>query len=425
VGSAPGHEQPQHHREHDERADQGIPAGNTAVAAPGIPRDRQRDEGDDPVQHVEGIGQRTAGERQRQAHQGREKHGDDQGEDGAVQPARRHADPDRGGYCCDEGPGRRRRRDPREDAMEPCHGEDGSALRGPPGRDQRGHRVTTSPSRQVAGGWVILAALVVGALAVVGTARGVAAGPATATVPGDSVGQAAIQEAGRGLYTQSCASCHGPQGEGAEAGPSLIGTGAASTSFYLRTGRMPLGAPGQRPVRQQPQFTEEEIQALVEYVAGFGPGPDIPQVQAGGDIRRGWELYTANCAACHAATGAGNAVGGGFAAYGLALATPQEIAEAMLIGPGVMPRFDFSQEDQDAILAYVEYLRTMDSPGGLPILGIGPVAEGFVAVLVGLTTLVLVARFVGRRTHEGEPEVPLPAPNLPEDVGHGNAGERA
>jgi ubiquinol-cytochrome c reductase cytochrome c subunit len=109
-------------------------------------------------------------------------------------------------------------------------------------------------------------------------------------------------------------------------------------------------------------------------------------------------LYTANCAACHAATGAGNAVGGGFVAVGLGRATPTQIAEAVEIGPGVMPRFAFSEADRDAIVAYLEYLRTAPTPGGAPIGGIGPVAEGFVAVVVGLTAVLLIVRFVGRRT---------------------------
>jgi ubiquinol-cytochrome c reductase cytochrome c subunit len=185
--------------------------------------------------------------------------------------------------------------------------------------------------------------------------------------------------------------------------------GAASVDFYLSTGRMPLGAPGQRPQRQDPVYSEDQIRALTEYVVGFGgDGPDIPQVREGGEVHRGWELYTANCAACHAATGSGNAVGGGNVAYGLGNATDVQIAEAMLIGPGAMPRFNFEPDDRDAIIAYVEFLRDEPAYGGAPIGGFGPVAEGFVAVVIGLTLLVLVARFVGRRSHEGEPELPLP-----------------
>ena len=216
----------------------------------------------------------------------------------------------------------------------------------------------------------------------------------------------AVRELGASLYLQNCASCHGPAGEGAAAGPSLIGVGAASADFYLRTGRMPLGAPGQQPQRQDPQFDEEQIRALVAHVESFGEGPGIPQVSTGGDLHRGWELYTANCAACHAATGAGNAVGGGFAAVGLGHATPTEIAEAMIVGPGVMPRFAWPRDDQDAIIAYVEFLRDSPSPGGAPLGGFWPVGEGFVAVVIGLTLMVVAARFVGRRSHEGEPDVP-------------------
>jgi len=109
---------------------------------------------------------------------------------------------------------------------------------------------------------------------------------------------------------------------------------------------MPLGAPGQRPQRQEPVYDDAQIRALTEYVVGFGgDGPEIPQVREGGEVHRGWELYTANCAACHAATGAGNAVGGGNVAYGLGNATAVHVAEAMPIGPGVMPRFQLDDTD--------------------------------------------------------------------------------
>jgi ubiquinol-cytochrome c reductase cytochrome c subunit len=229
------------------------------------------------------------------------------------------------------------------------------------------------------------------------------AGPAAAQVASQATGPD-----GPSLFLQNCATCHGPKAEGTAAGPSLVGVGAASVDFYLRTGRMPLGAPGQRPHRQPPRFDETEIQALVTYVRSLGAdGPEIPQVGAAGEVHKGWELYTANCAACHAATGAGNAVGGGFVAYGLGKAADVEIAEAMLIGPGAMPRFQFSQAEQDDIVAYVKFLQGAPSPGGAPIGGFGPVAEGFVAVLVGLTALVVVAMFVGRQSHSGEPHDPV------------------
>jgi ubiquinol-cytochrome c reductase cytochrome c subunit len=215
----------------------------------------------------------------------------------------------------------------------------------------------------------------------------------------------AVREQGAALFLQNCASCHGPAGQGAEAGPPLLTAGGAGADFYLRTGRMPLGAPGQVPQRQNPHFGPEEIEALVAYVASLGDGPAIPQVTAGGELHRGWELYTANCAACHGASGTGNAVGGGFAAANLHRAESLDVAEAMIVGPGVMPRFEFDQRDQDAIVAYVLFLRNSPSPGGVPLGGFGPVSEGFVAVVIGLSLFVALARWVGHRPRHRDPDL--------------------
>lgn len=206
----------------------------------------------------------------------------------------------------------------------------------------------------------------------------------------------AVVEAGRGLYTANCASCHGPQGQGGDAGPSLVGVGAASADFYLRTGRMPLSAPGQRVVRQDPHFDEAGIQALVAYVASLGEGPEIPQVAGAGDLRAGWELFQANCAACHNATGAGNAIGGGFVAVGIGRADPVEVAEATIIGPGAMPAFAFDEAELADLAAYVRWLSAAPAPGGAAIGQTGPVAEGFIGVAVGLPLLLLVSLFVAR-----------------------------
>jgi len=261
---------------------------------------------------------------------------------------------------------------------------------------------TGSPRRaRGASGWLAVAGAAAGLLFVAAASPG-------PTSTGQAVSGGAVRDDGAALYLQNCASCHGPQGQGGSGGPSLIDVGAAAADFFLSTGRMPLGAPNQPAVRQQPKFDAAQIQALVAHVASFGQGPPIPQVNGNGDVHRGLELYTANCAACHAATGAGNAVGGGFVAVGLGQATNRQIAEAMLVAPGVMPAFQFSDADRDAIIAYLGYLRSSSSPGGLPIGGVGPVAEGFVSVVLGLTALVLIARFVGRRSHAGEPDDPSP-----------------
>ncbi len=232
-------------------------------------------------------------------------------------------------------------------------------------------------------------------------------GAPAASGAGGTVGAAgrtaSVTESGRGIYQAQCSTCHGPQGQGTANGPALTNAGAAAADFYLRTGRMPLSAPGQPVQRHDPRLTDDEIRALTAVVASFGQGPAIPQVAGGGDLTTGSHLFVANCAACHGATGSGNAVGGGFSAVNLSHATATQIVEAIRIGPGVMPRFHFSPQEESAIVAYVQSLHEMPSPGGLEIGGFGAVAEGFIAIGVGLVLLVLVAMFVGRRSHEGEP----------------------
>jgi ubiquinol-cytochrome c reductase cytochrome c subunit len=259
------------------------------------------------------------------------------------------------------------------------------------------------------------------AVAVAGAAAAWLASPSTPAVGAGSgtlvaAAQSPVVEAGRALFVANCASCHGSQGEGGPAGPSLVGAGAASADFYLRTGRMPLSAPGQRVVRQEPHFGEADIEALVAYVASLGPGPSVPQVAAGGDIHRGWQLFQANCAACHNATGSGNAIGGGFVAVNLGQADARTIGEATVIGPGAMPAFGFDAESQAALAAYIKWLSAEPAPGGAAIGQTGPVAEGFVGVAVGLPLLLLAALFIARTTRR----TPTP-PDAPSGAGREGA----
>ena len=69
---------------------------------------------------------------------------------------------------------------------------------------------------------------------------------------------------------------------------------------------------------------------------------------------------------------------------------------------------------RDDLIAYVDFLRSSPSPGGAPIGGTGPVAEGFIAVVVGLTGLVLIARFAGSRRDHDDPPADEPAEPSPE-----------
>ncbi|MFU8850752.1 c-type cytochrome [Micromonospora sp. SL1-18] len=250
------------------------------------------------------------------------------------------------------------------------------------------------PHRMLAAGAVLLLAAGPAALAPAPTPTATAGPTPTATAPAGPGGR------GSQLYLQSCASCHGPQGQGTQLGPSLIDVGAASVDFQVSTGRMPLTHEVQEAWRGQPAFSADDIAALVGHVSSFGGGPQIPRV-APGNLGSGRELFAANCAPCHGATGAGAVLTNGWIAPPLDRATPVQVAEAIRVGPGLMPVFP-SQVLTDAqvndVTTYVGRLRgeRLDR-GGTPLGRLGPSAEGLVAWLVALVVLVGAIRWIGRR----------------------------
>jgi ubiquinol-cytochrome c reductase cytochrome c subunit len=224
-------------------------------------------------------------------------------------------------------------------------------------------------------------------------------------------------DAGRVLYDRDCAWCHGSRGEGTSFGPDLDGPldGGAYTHFMVETGRMPLAGPTVEAERGPPRYTEREIDEIVAYVKTFGgTGPDVPAIDvAAGDLSRGAEIYLDDCAACHASTGAGGALTSGQAVPDLQHASDLVVAEAVLVGPGcpsssrtcgpgegAMPRFQLDQGDLDSLVSYVASLRRPEDRGGAPIGRIGPVAEGAVALGIGLVALLFVARWIGTRIGE-------------------------
>jgi|SRR4051794_23274942 len=227
----------------------------------------------------------------------------------------------------------------------------------------------------------------------------------------------------RSVYLSDCAVCHGPDGRGTRRGPVLTGVGRASVDYYLSTGRMPLleqvgrnpatrqlepnpeiqpGDPQATPTRHKPAYPPDMISALVEYVHDFGSGgPDIPDVHPEtGDITRGGEVYRLQCAACHAWSGDGGALYQREAPQ-LHDATARQVAEAVRVGPGHMPGFGAAAVDNadlDALAAYVDTLKDPDDRGGSALWHLGPVAEGGIAILVGLALLVLCTRLIGDRS---------------------------
>jgi ubiquinol-cytochrome c reductase cytochrome c subunit len=70
-----------------------------------------------------------------------------------------------------------------------------------------------------------------------------------------------------------------------------------------------------------------------------------------------------------------------------------------------MPAFDqrqVSDRDLSSIAAYLAFLRNRAAPGGVPLAGVGPVAEGYVGWLVYLGGLLLVVRWIERRRQRSD-----------------------
>lgn len=248
----------------------------------------------------------------------------------------------------------------------------------------------------------LLLALAVGAAVLLqGRAGADGDDPLGYVVDRDALADREVIERGRELFLVRCVSCHSDDGSGIEGvAPDIRGQGAAGGHYWLTSGRMPAeeGLPSQSERKESP-FTDEEIEALVAYVASLQPGPEIPTVDPeSGDLARGGEIFRLNCAACHQAALAGGALSYGRNAPTLQPVTAVQIAEALELGPGQMPVFDYFTEDEvNSLIAYVLDLQEDDSPGGFSLGRIGPIPEGFVAIVGGLGALVLLAVWTGKR----------------------------
>jgi ubiquinol-cytochrome c reductase cytochrome c subunit len=229
-------------------------------------------------------------------------------------------------------------------------------------------------------------------------------------------GSGVSSEKGKELYAAYCLSCHGPGGSGITSrshprgvlnvrglGPPLRGVGAQAADFYLTTGYMPLQRPNEQPRHTKSPFDKREIASLVAYVASLGKGPPIPKPSPKpSQVSQGLQLFTEHCAGCHQVVAEGGYVTNAVAPP-LHQATAVQVAEAVRIGPYLMPKFPKSQisdSQLDAIVAYVQWAKHPDDRGGWSIGRIGPVPEGLVTWLIAAVALVGCCLLIGRRVQQ-------------------------
>jgi ubiquinol-cytochrome c reductase cytochrome c subunit len=222
----------------------------------------------------------------------------------------------------------------------------------------------------------------------------------------------ALVRAGQLLFAQTCSSCHGNEANGvnpegqATIGPNLQGVGAATVDFWVSTGRMPAAdvkaVEAERRATRLTPLQALELAAWVNSLDPSVPAVPTPHLQ-GANQSVGQDLFSLNCAACHTITGSGDALAYGTNAPSLQNknVTAQQVAEAIRTGPANMPRFSGNLTDAQVadIVSYVTgRLQHPTNPGGFSLGGVGPVAEGFVALLIGVGGLALICFWIGDRS---------------------------
>lgn len=226
-----------------------------------------------------------------------------------------------------------------------------------------------------------------------------------------SPSSSASLSAGEELFAENCSSCHGAEAKGSVLAPNLQGLGAGTVNLWVSLGLMPLAVPDAQPIRKPDKFTAEQTNEIAAWVQSLTPGQGVPVPDAnlkGANVSTGFDLFSQNCAPCHTITGAGDALSNGLEALPLHGVTATQVLEAIETGPGNMPRFEpgtLTLAQAKDIDAYVtEYIEHPVNPGGLGLGGVGPVAEGFIGLFVGVGVCMLIALWIGDRTEREDGE---------------------
>jgi ubiquinol-cytochrome c reductase cytochrome c subunit len=220
----------------------------------------------------------------------------------------------------------------------------------------------------------------------------------------------ALAALGKALYQQNCASCHGNEANGVPANgtsgafPNLVGLGSATIDFWVESGRMPAANPRSvQASRRFPRLDHHQALAIAAWIDSLSPSayPAIPTVNlVRANVADGAALFALNCAACHTIEGIGDALARSTFAPSLRHVPATQVAEAIRTGPGNMPRFTGNLSDyqvRDIVKYVTTEIQHPRNPGGFGLGGLGPVAEGFVGLALGVGLLALVGFWVGER----------------------------
>ncbi len=219
----------------------------------------------------------------------------------------------------------------------------------------------------------------------------------------------ALAQLGRALFLENCATCHGTEANGVPASgtagayPDLVGLGTATIDFWVESGRMPAANPrAVEAVRRVPRLTHDQALAIAAWINSLSPAyPAIPTVHLqGANVSDGATLFALNCAACHTIEGTGDALAFSTFSPSMRHVPATQVAEAIRTGPGNMPRFTGNLSDfqvRDIVKYVTTEIEHPRNPGGFGLGGLGPVAEGFVGLALGVGLLALVGFWVGER----------------------------
>ena len=248
------------------------------------------------------------------------------------------------------------------------------------------------------------------------------------TAAGSASRKAQLQT-GYQLFQVHCSFCHGTRADGSTGiAPNLQGLGPGVVQLWLRTGWMPLKTPGAQPDNKPPAFNDTQIREIALWVASLKKGgvPFPPKLHLNkANVAQGFSLFTLNCAPCHTITGAGDALADGYHAPPLKAVTRHEVYEAVRSGPQNMPQFGPKNitpaQLRDIIKYVIKNIKHPVSPGGISLGGVGPVAEGFVGLFIGVGGCLLAAYWVGDRTERETEEDPgsHDGPGAETEVTHG------